>query len=256
MPATQKMDTTQDYLLKGAVHLRQLRTGYRAGIDPVYLAAACGARAGDRVLDAGAGVGAASLCLAVRVPGCTVSALEREEDLMTLLQENILKTGVESHVEGICSDLFSFSKDQNVRRFDHVITNPPFMEAGHTPSINELKRKAHHEDDHQSVEGWLKACLSLLKERGTLTLIHRADRLDQIMAFLWRRVGEIRLYPLLSKAEGPCKRFLLTGRKGLKTPLQAITPLIVHESDGAYTPQAVEILQNKKGLSALLSPTL
>lgn len=250
------MDTTQDYLLKGAVHLRQLRTGYRAGIDPVYLAAACGARAGDQVLDAGAGVGAASLCLAVRVPGCVVTALEREEALMTFLQENILKTGLEERVAGTCGDLFSLCDTLKERRFDHVMTNPPFMGAGHTPSMNDLKKKAHHEEAHQSVEGWLKACLFFLKERGTLTLIHRADRLDQIMAFLWRRVGEIRLYPLLSKADGPCKRFLLTGRKGLKTPLQAITPLIVHEDDGTYTAQAVEILQHRKGLGELLSSTL
>lgn len=254
--AIRKMDTTQDYLLKGAVHLRQLRMGYRAGIDPVYLAAACNAGPGERVLDVGAGVGAASLCLAVRVPGCLVSALEREETLVTLLRQNACDTGVEARVEGFCDDLFGLSNFPKAPCFDHVMTNPPFMEAGHTPPPNTLKMKAHHEDAHQNVEGWLKACLCLLKDRGTFTMIHRTDRLDQIMAFLWRRVGGICLYPILSKAGGPCKRFLLTGRKGVKTPLQNIFPLIVHEDDGTYTAQAREILENKKGLEELLTAGL
>ncbi|MBF0393554.1 MAG: methyltransferase, partial [Alphaproteobacteria bacterium] len=62
------MTFTDDTLLDGRVRLRQPTHGYRAAIDPVFLAAAVPAGAGQRVLDAGCGAGAALLCLCARVP--------------------------------------------------------------------------------------------------------------------------------------------------------------------------------------------
>ena len=84
----QKMLLSSDKLLGGRIMFRQPKQGYRVAIDPVLLASAVPATNKSRVLDLGAGVGAASLCLIKRVPGCHVDAVELQKDLSELAKEN------------------------------------------------------------------------------------------------------------------------------------------------------------------------
>src|SRR5580692_7243816 len=90
--------TSDDALLGGRVHLHQPAQGYRVAIDPVLLAAAVPAAEGDRVLDIGCGVGAASLCLAARVPGCRIVGLELQPALAQLAAENAARNAVADRV--------------------------------------------------------------------------------------------------------------------------------------------------------------
>src|SRR5687767_14919301 len=87
-----------DGLLGGRLRLYQPRRGYRVAIDPVLLAAAVAAEPGERVLDAGAGTGAASLCLAARVPGCVVTGVERDPELLALAMANVGANGMRERV--------------------------------------------------------------------------------------------------------------------------------------------------------------
>ena len=242
------METTQDYLLKGRVSLLQPRQGYRAGIDPVFLAASAPIKEGDRVLDVGCGVGAAALCVGARVPSCEIVALEREEELAQLARLNVAASGLGPRVRVVTGNLMNLPSELEGARFDHVMTNPPFVAAGQTPSHCALKRKAHHEDAEVTIEVWLTACLKLLKDRGTLSVIHRMDRLDQMLAYLWGRVGEIRLIPLWSKEGVPAKRIILVGRKGIRSPLTLLPGVVVHEKDNTYTPHARAVLEEAIGL--------
>ncbi len=79
---------TEDALLDGRVRLRQPVAGYRAATDPVLLAAACPARAGESALDLGCGAGAAALCLAARVAGMDLHGLEVQPAYAALAREN------------------------------------------------------------------------------------------------------------------------------------------------------------------------
>ena len=96
---------TEDSLLGGRVRLRQPAEGYRAAIDPVLLAAAVPARAGEAVLDAGAGTGAATFCLAARVPGCRIVGLEIQRPLQRLASDTARYNQLGPQVEVIEGDL-------------------------------------------------------------------------------------------------------------------------------------------------------
>ena len=86
--STKDSGTTRDAFLGGKLRLRQPRRGYRAGIDPVLLAASVPARPGQSVLDLGCGAGAAALCLAARVGGLRLAGLERQADYAELARAN------------------------------------------------------------------------------------------------------------------------------------------------------------------------
>src|SRR5688500_2011285 len=118
---------TEDTLLGGRVRLFQPKDGYRAAIDPVLLAAAVPARAGESVLDVGSGTGAAALCLAARVPGVALTGIERDREALALAGRSAQASGVAAEwVEG---DVLAPPAAITSRQFDHVISNPPYRSA-------------------------------------------------------------------------------------------------------------------------------
>ena len=93
---------TRDAFLGGAIYVLQPKAGYRAGLDAVLLAAACpvgpgfsSGVGGESVLDCGAGVGTAALCIAARVPSARLTLVEREPELVALARDNISANGFE-----------------------------------------------------------------------------------------------------------------------------------------------------------------
>ena len=241
------MEISQDYLLGGRVRFSQPLEGYRAGIDPVLLAACVPIKENETFLDVGCGVGGALLCLAMRVSGCQGVGIEREPELAGLARFNVEANGLSERIQIITGDVFSAEAPLKTHGFDHVVTNPPFVSVSSTSAKGMLKRRAHQEEDSDSLEKWLTFCLKRTKTKGRLTLIHRTDRLDHIICALKGRLGEVTLIPLWSKADRPSKRFILTGRKEVKAPLTLHPGLMVHTLDGTYTPQAEAILSHAKG---------
>ncbi|WP_247881145.1 tRNA1(Val) (adenine(37)-N6)-methyltransferase [Skermanella sp. TT6] len=248
MPPTEGDGRTADRLLGGRVALMQPARGYRAAIDPVLLAAATPAAAGDRVLDVGAGVGAATLCLAARVPGADVTGLELQPGLAALGAENVRANGLEDRVRILEGDLLAPPEELAHTAFDRVMTNPPFQEAGtHTPPPDGSRALAHGEGA-ADLAAWLDFCARRVKPRGTLTVIHRADRLDDLISLLRGRFGGITLVPLWPKAGRPARRIVVTARKGARSPARLMPGLVLHEADGGFTGAAQAILRDGAAL--------
>ncbi|HVA11867.1 MAG TPA: methyltransferase [Stellaceae bacterium] len=244
--------TSDDALLGGRLHLRQPVDGYRVAIDPVLLAAAVPATASDRVLDIGCGVGAAGLCLAARVPGCRIVGLEKQYELARLAADNIVRNDFAARLAVVAGDLLRPPSSLEPGSFTQVMANPPFLEAARA-SLSPVAAKAA-----ASVEGearlvdWLAFALAMLRDQGGLTLIHRADRLGDILAALAGRAGAVTVFPLWPGEGKPAKRILIHAKKGSAAPLVLAPGLVLHRADGRNTDAAEAILRHGASLVLVL----
>jgi tRNA1(Val) A37 N6-methylase TrmN6 len=182
---------SEDTLLGGRVRLRQPLSGYRAAIDPVLLAAAVPAAAGDSVLDIGCGVGAAALCLAARVAGCRVTGIEAQRELVRLAGENIALNGMAGRVAVMAGDLMRPPPRLEPGGFVHVMANPPFLEAETAMASPLAAKAAATVEGAADLAAWIRFALSMLRPKGSITLIHRADRMERLLAELMGRLSEL-----------------------------------------------------------------
>lgn len=239
---------SEDRLLDGRVLLRQPEEGYRAAIDPVFMAAAVAAEAGETVLDLGSGVGAASLCLASRVEGCRIFGLEMQPPLVALARQNIEINGFTGRVDTMIGALQSPPPRLAPGSFHHVMTNPPYNAPEGTPSPSAIKDAANREAE-VDLAAWMRFAVNMLRPKGVLTVVFRADRLDSLLAALHGKAGEMVVTPLWPKCGRPAKRIVLRARKGVATPLTLAPGLVLHEEDGRYTALADDILRRGGSLS-------
>jgi tRNA1(Val) A37 N6-methylase TrmN6 len=240
--------TSDDTLLGGRVKLRQPREGYRVAIDPVLLAAAIPARAADRVLDIGSGTGAASLCLAARVPGCSIVGLERDPAMARLAAENIARNDVADRVSVIEGDLLLPPAALAPRSFTQVMANPPFLEAARASASPVAARATAAVESEALLADWIDFALSMLRDKGALTVIHRADRLGDLLAALGGRAGGAIVFPLWPGEGKPAKRILLQATKGSAAPLVLAPGLVLHRADGRNSDAAEAILRHGAAL--------
>lgn len=247
-PSGAETEVTLDSLLGGRLRLRQPVSGYRAAIDPVLLAAAVPAQPGDSVLDAGTGTGAALLCLAARVSGCHILGLERDDAMARLARDNAANNGFSNRIEIILGDIACPPPQLSRGSFDHVMMNPPHLDPGRTRAPTDAGRAAAMVEDAATLPDWIGFAHAMLRERGTLTIIHRADRLDQLIASLAPGFGGIVVFPLWPGRARAAKRVIVRARKNSREPASLLPGLTLHGDDGRFTPLAEQVLREGRAL--------
>ena len=263
-------EVTEDRLLGGRVRLRQPAAGYRAAIDPVFLAAAVpagrqsGSQSGGRggapmtVLDLGCGVGAAALCLLARLPEVKVTGLEVQPHLAALARDNAALNGWSERfrvVEGDLRDPGPLARGAPGEAgfdagagFDEVLCNPPHHPA-EAPAAPDPAKAVATRESGAALDDWVAAALNQARRKGAVTFVHRADRLADLLAALRGRAGGTAVFPLWAKAGQPARRVLVRARKGLGAPLTLAAGLVLHEANGRFTPAADRVLRHGQGLA-------
>jgi tRNA1(Val) A37 N6-methylase TrmN6 len=239
---------TEDRLLDGAVRLRQPARGYRAGMDAALLAAACDATPGQRVIEAGCGPGAALLAAAVRRPGAHFTGVERDPDALALAQANIALNGLSDRAVAVPGDVGQRFSALDLPPFDAALANPPFFD---NPAAirGPAAEKAAAWIADEGLLGWTEFLLKAVREGGTITVIHRADRLADLLGLLGRKAGSFQIRPIHPFADAPAKRVLVRAVKTGKAPLKLLPPLVLHDREGAKHRAEVEaILRGKASL--------
>ncbi len=237
-----------DGLLDGRVVLRQPQDGYRAAVDPVLLAASVPAAGTERLLDIGTGVGAAALCFASRVPGSHVTGLELQPELVNLARDNVELNDMKGRVAILEGDLLRPPRELEGGGFDHVIANPPYLPAGRADPPPDPSKAAAHVEGEARLADWVDFALRVAKPKGGITFIHRADRLDELLALFHGRAGGIVVFPLWPKAGREAKRVIVRARPGVKTPMRLSPGLTLHNDGGSYADEALAILRDGEAL--------
>lgn len=239
---------TKDLLLNGQVRLQQPENGFRVAIDSVLLAASVPNTQKSRVLDVGAGVGAAALCVARRIPNSRVTGLEIQEELAALAEDNAALNDLDERLNFIVGDISAEPAALNPGTFDHVITNPPYQRVETSLKPSEYSKALATVEQEIELGAWLKYCGKMAKRYGTVTVIHRADRLDEVLAAMSAISGAIVLYPLWPKVGESAKRIIIQGVVGRETPMRLSSGLVIHKSQGGFTSEVEAILRNAEAL--------
>jgi tRNA1(Val) A37 N6-methylase TrmN6 len=255
MPAERlSLATSTDAVLGGRLRLRQPLAGHRVGHDAILLAAATGGLAGEHAVDLGAGVGAAGLALAARIAGLKVTLVEIEPALAALAAENARENGMAARVRALACDAEDTralaSAGLPAAGIDRVLMNPPFHDEGrHNPSPDAGRRLAHA-GQHGLLRRWIAAADFLLKPGGVLSLIWRADALDEVLAALAPAFGSVAVLPVRPRDGAEPIRVLVRAVKGGGAgPASFRPPLVLNDAQGRPSAAAEAVLRGAERLS-------
>lgn len=246
-------DLTDNAFLGGQLQLLQPRIGYRAGIDPVLLAAACPAKPGDRVLELGCGVGTALLCLGRRVSGLALTGVEVQTAYADLARQNARRNAIEAEI--VTADLTALPAGMRDVQFDRVMFNPPYFDrVDSAPSPDKSREVGRGGLSPEGLAPWLDTALRRLADKGSLVIILRVEQLPDVMAYCHGRLGTLEVVPLAPRAARPARLVILRGIKSGRTPLALLPPIVLHRGathvkDGDdYTDHIAAVLRNGAAL--------
>ena len=242
------LDVTEDAFLGGGLRLRQLKSGHRAGHDAMLLAAATPARSGHRVADLGAGVGAAGLAVARRVRDIDLVLVEIDATLAGLARVNAASNG-------LAADVIVLDVESSADAFaaagllpdsvDIVLMNPPFNDSTRHRISPDKARGIAHVGTATTLANWIHAARRILKSKGMLTLIWRADGIAEVMAALDHGFGSLEILPIHGDVKAPANRILLRATKGGRAPTQIHPALMLNDESGVPNKRVQEILAGK-----------
>jgi tRNA1(Val) A37 N6-methylase TrmN6 len=243
----ERPEVTDDAILNGRLRLYQPKRGHRFGHDAILLAAATPARGADRVAELGAGVGAASLALLARVPGIDITLIEIDPALAALASDNIARNGFAERARTVTLDVAAPERTFDeaglpASSLDCVLMNPPFNDITLQPSPDPGRRAAHVATE-DTLDVWLRRAQQLLKPDGSVTLIWRADRQQDVLERIASAFGETVVLPVCPAPSQPPIRILVTARKSAAKSLNILPALTLADDHRRPSAEAEAVLR-------------
>jgi tRNA1(Val) A37 N6-methylase TrmN6 len=188
------------------------------------------------------------LCLAARVPQARIVGLEMQRDLVRLAGDNVMLNGMEARVSVMIGDLLHAPPRLSPGTFDHVMANPPYIERGRAAAAATAAKTEATVEGAADLAAWVRFALAMVRPKGSITFIHRADRIDALLSEIAGRAGEVVVYPLWAGADRPASRILVRARKQIAAPARLASGLVLHRADGRPSEHAERILRDGKAL--------
>ena len=217
-----------DKYLGGKLSLWQPKKGYRAGVDPVLLAATVSASSGDSVLELGCGAGALALCLNTRVTGLSLTGIEIHPGYAALARKNAQIAGADFKVH--CSNLTVLPNEIKSRLFDHVVANPPYYDRETGTASQNLDRETAL-GESVSLSDWIETAAKRIKPKGYLHFVLNSDRLADALSAAREGLGSLEVLPIAARNGRSAKLVILRGRKDGRAKFKLHAPLVLHQGD-------------------------
>ena len=233
-----------DTFFNGRIQIKQSRDGYRFSIDAVLLAYQAAPRAGDRVLDLGAGCGIIALIMAVRNPGIQVYAVELQDELVQLALSNVKGNHLQDRIAVLGADMKKIKPELVRGSVDLVVCNPPFRRPGSGKINPDGQRAVARHELKANLQDVTGAARRMLKTAGRLVTIYTAERTADILHQM--RVDRIepkQIRTIHSHLGSDAKLVLIEGLKGGNPGLKIASPLIIHDENGEYTDEVQRMFE-------------
>jgi tRNA1(Val) A37 N6-methylase TrmN6 len=188
------------------------------------------------------------LCIAARVPECSVVGIELQPALHAIAERNAALNGPTligpARVRPIQHDLAA-PLPADLGLFDHVATNPPYLAAAVADPSPDRSRALATVESSAGLARWLEVATGAVKPAGTLTIIHRSDRLDEIVGHL----AALGFGSVVTRLLSPAARVLVRARRSAVLQWHVSPPLVLHRAEGGYTDEAEAILRHAASLA-------
>ena len=215
----------------------QQRNGFKFGVDAVLCAYYSEhlIKPGDKVLDLGTGTGIISILLAARTDAAEITGVEIQKEIADMARRSVALNDIETRVSIVVEDIANISAFGS-NLYDHVVSNPPYKKTG-SGIVNPTDKKAISRHEVLcNLEDVVALASKVLKQYGTFTMVHRPERICDIMELLRKYKLEPKsmrmVYPSPDKAPS---MVLIRSVKNAKPFLKAEPPLFIFNSAGNYT---------------------
>lgn len=237
-----KSNERVDDLQLNGLRIIQDPSGFCFGIDAVLLSYFVKSRASDLIVEFGTGTGIVPILLSGKIPFHKICAFEVQDEVADMAKRSVLLNNLESKIEIIHDNLKNALSHLSAGSVDAVVSNPPYMSTvGGIKNPSDKKAISRHEV-LCNLEEIIFTAAKILKPGGNLFMIHRPNRLSDLIYFCKQNKlepKEIRMIqPYAHKAPNI---FLIRCNKGGKSDLKFHEPLIVREKDGRYTDEIYKI---------------
>ena len=230
-----------DDLVRDGMRIIQRPDQFCFSVDSVLLAHFVSVKRRDRFAELGTGTGAIALLLAA-FGAAHVTAIEKNPILADLAAKSVRGNGKEDVISVLCADYTKLSEGNSLGTFTAVVVNPPYRPQGAGRLRKEKDVAAATHETTASLSDVFAAAAQLLQDGGRLFMVHRADRLADLICEGRKRRFELKRLRFIQSHEGEeARRVLLEWRRGSAPDVKILPPLVLHKADGSYTDEMLAI---------------
>lgn len=196
------------------------------------------------VLDIGCGNAPIPLILSTKT-SAYITGVEIQPDVYDMARRSVSINSLDDRINIVNDDINNYANNVESDTFDVITCNPPFFKVSPGSNFNESEYKiiARHEVK-LDLNQLFKISRKLLKNGGVVSIVHRPDRLIDIISVMRENnIEPKRLRFIYPKDGRECNMILVEGSKNGKTGVKILPPLITHNEDGSYTKEVLEYFE-------------
>lgn len=227
---------TIDDLQINNLKLIQKKDCFKFGIDSVLISDFADIKSGAKVIDLGTGSGIIPILLSAKTNASKITGVEIQSNLVEMATRSVKLNKLENIINIIEYDLKYLDVLYKNKEFDCIVTNPPYFKFG-GGIINENNKKAISRHEIKcTLDDIIKVSSKLLKHNGTFSMVHRPDRLVDIMSTMRKHnIEPKKLRLVYSNINKQACLILISGNKYSRPELKVLPPLYVYNLDGSYS---------------------
>ena len=241
-----KNEKVEDLQFKN-LKIIQNKNGFCFGIDSILLADfAKEIKKGAKILDLGTGTGIIATLLCKKTQLKEIIGVEKQKEVYEMAKKSIQLNQLENQFKIINRDILELNKIFEKNTFHAIVTNPPYKKKDTGIKNEEEKKMVSRHETTATLEDFIKIAKELLKDKGEFYMVHRPDRLVDIMEYMRKYKIEPKLirFVYANKNSEP-KLILIKGIKNAKPFLKVKNNLYIYDKNGKYTEEINKIYQKE-----------